>query len=128
MNLKDFFSFQVNTAFVSPQEKLLLLAGGVAFLLSIIFRIAASVAPNPFDKDFRHQLYRVFMFFGVGEMLWYLFRWQNIVFFGSHFMASLIALISVVWLVWVVVVFIKNYATKKEDWEKEQQKLKYLPK
>lgn len=132
MTLKNIFSyqnlFQINTAFLSPQEKILFLVGVVAFLLSIIFRISASLAPNPIDKEFRHKLYRVFMFCGVGEMLWYLVRWQNVPFFGTHFISGAIFFIAFVWLIWIIATVIKNYSSKKEAWNKEQLKLKYLQK
>ena len=132
MNLKSIFSYQnlfaFNTAYVSPQEKLMFLAGAVAFLLGIVLRISATLAPNPVDKKFRHNLYRVFMFFGISEIVWYLCRYENAPFFGTHFVAGLIFFISVIWLLILVWMFAKNYRSNKQEWDKEQLKLKYLPK
>jgi hypothetical protein len=96
--------------------------------LSIVLRISATLAPNPVDKKFRHNLYRVFMFFGVGEMLWYLCRDENVIFFGTHFVAGFIAVISVIWFLVIVWGFIRSYGKQKQEWDKEQLKLKYLPK
>ncbi len=132
MDIKNIFSyqnlFQINTAFISPGEKLFFMAGAISFLIAVILKIASILATSPVDKEYRNNFYKVFAFFGLGQMLWYVLRSQNITFFGTKFVAFLVILIAIIWFVWVVIKFIKNYSTKKDVWEKEQQKLKYLPK
>ncbi len=132
MNLKPFFTsqylFQINPGFIAPSEKLFAVAGIVLVLLAIVFKISAVLAPTPVDKKFRGKFFSLFLTIGLAELFWYFCRWQNAKFFGSHFMAWLIALIGLVWLGFVLVTIIKNYSKEKQVLEKEALKLKYLPK
>jgi hypothetical protein len=132
MNLKTFFTyqnlFQFNSAFISPQEKLFFFAGTILVLLAIVLKIAKSLAPNPIDVKYRQRFYQLFLWIGLLEIFWYLCRYENVQFFGTLFVASLIALIGAVWLVVILILALKGYKKEKNAWEKEQLKLKYLPK
>jgi hypothetical protein len=131
MNLKQFVSpqylFQFNTAYVSPQEKLFFLAGVILILLSVALKISSVLAPNPVDKKFRNKFYHLFLTIGLGEIFWYLCRYENAMFFGSLFVALLIILIGIVWFIGILVSIFKHYSEEKTAWEKEQVRLKYLP-
>ena len=132
MNIKSFFTqeylFQINSAVITPGEKLFLYSGAILVLLAIVLKIAESFAPSPVDKKLRNKLFSVFIFSGISELVWYFFRYENVMFFGSHFVAWLIVAIGAVWLILTLVKVLKNYSKEKEAWTKEQQKLKYLPK
>lgn len=132
MTIKDFFSyhnlFQFNTAYVSPQEKLFLIGGGVAILIAIVAKIAAVLAPSPVDKKFRSKIYRAFLFLGLSEVIWYFLRSQNVQFFGTLFMNLLLISIFLIWSGFIATSFFKNYKKEKVEWEKEQLKAKYLQK
>jgi hypothetical protein len=132
MNIKQFFTyqnlFQINTAFISPREKLFFLSGVILILLSIVLKISSVLAPNPVDGKYRQKFYHLFLSIGLVEILWYLCRYENAMFFGTHFVALLIVLIGLVWLVAILTGMFKNYKKEKDVWEKEQVKLKYLPK
>jgi hypothetical protein len=132
MNLKSFVSpqylFQINSAYVSPQEKLFFLAGVILILLSIVLKIASVLAPNPVDGKYRQKFYRLFLSIGLAEIFWYLCRYENVMFFGTRFVAFLIILIGFIWFVAVLAGMFKNYKKEKIVWEKEQVRLKYLPK
>ena len=120
--------FQINPLFINPQEKLFLFLGGALVLLAIVFKIAAVLAPSPMDKKVRNKFYGLFLTVGLLELLWYLFRWQNARFLGTPFVAWLLILIGLAWLVFILVGFFKSYKSEKGNWEKEQARLKYLPK
>jgi hypothetical protein len=130
--LKQFFSyqylFQVNTAFISPTEKLFFWFSVILVLLSIVLKISSKLSGNPIDTKFRQKFYRLFLTTGLLELFWYLCRWQNVRFFNTHFVAWLIILMGVIWLTVLLVKIFKNYGKEKVVWEKEQVKLKYLPK
>ncbi len=132
MNLKSYLTyqylFQTNTVFVSPQEKLFLLSGGILVLVAIVLKIAAVLSPNPVDQKFRNRFYRLFLTVGIAQTVWYLCRYENVLFFGTHFIALIIVLTGVVWLVAILTSAFKRYNADKTVWEKEQVKLKYLPK
>lgn len=132
MNIKSFFTqeylFNINRVMLQRTDKVFLALGILLFVLAIVFKLAERMAPNSVDKYFRNRLYRVFLTIGLSEMVWFAARYENVSFFGSHFVALLIGLIGLVWLVFVAKDFIKNYKTRLLEWEKQQQKLKYLPK
>ncbi len=132
MNLKSYFTsqylFQINSAFVSPGEKLVFAAGAVFTLLAVVLKIAAITAANPTDAKYRNKFYGVFLFLGLSQLFWYLCRYENVKFFGSHFVAWLFVLIGVIWLALILKSIFQNYRAEKMAWDKEQLKMKYLPK
>jgi len=132
MNLKQYLTpeylFHFNTAYVSPGEKLFFLAGIILLLLAAVLKISAVLAPSPVDSKYRQKFYHLFLWTGIGEVFWYLCRYENVGFFGTHFVALLWVLIGVIWLLAILVSVVKDYKKEKVVWEKEQVRLKYLPK
>lgn len=132
MNLKHYltseFLFQINTAYISPQEKLVLALGGALVLLAIVFKISARLAPTPADGKYRNKFYNLFLTIGASFVVWFGMRYENARFFGSHFVVLLLAVIGVIWFVAILVGAFRKYRTEKQTWEKEQLKLRYLPK
>ncbi len=124
---KDYL-FKVNTVILLRSDKLFFVIGGVLVVLAIIFKIASLYAPNPVDKVLRNKFYRLFLTTGILEVIWFGFRFENVPFFGTHFVALLILLIGAAWFVKLVVSTIMHYKGDKVSWEKDQVKLKYLPK
>jgi hypothetical protein len=133
MNLiKQFFTtqylFDVNTAFISPKEKLFFIAGLVLVLLAIVLKISTVLAANPVEKKYRQKFYSLFLSVGLGELFWYLCRYENVSVFDTKFFAWLVILIAVIWLVVILVSIARHYKDEKVFWEKEQVRMKYLPK
>ncbi len=132
MNLKPYFTsdylFQANTSYISVQEKLFFFLGAILILAGVILKISAVMAPLPVDAKYRQKFYLLFLSIGLSELFWYLCRYENVQFFSSHFVAWLIILIGLIWLAALLVSLLKNYSKEKQNWEKEQLKLKYLPK
>jgi hypothetical protein len=132
MNIKSFFTpqylFQINSAYVSPQEKLFFLGGVILILLSIVLKISAILAPNPVDQKYRQKFYHLLLSIGLGEIFWYLCRYENVSFFSTRFITFLILLIGLIWFFAILASMFKNYKKEKDAWDKEQVRLKYLPK
>jgi hypothetical protein len=132
MDIKSFFTpqylFQVNSAFISPKEKLFFLSGVILVLLSIVLKIAAVLSASPVDAKYRNKFFSLFLSIGLSQVVWYLCRYENVTFFDSRFVEWLIVFIAVAWFVVIVVKAIKNYGKEKVVWQKEQVRLKYLPK
>ena len=65
MNIKQYFIsenlFQINTAVVSPGEKVFFMAGVVLVLLAIVTKIAGKLAPTPVDSKYRGKFYSLFL-------------------------------------------------------------------
>ncbi|HVY67995.1 MAG TPA: hypothetical protein VHA30_03840, partial [Patescibacteria group bacterium] len=102
---------------------------GLAFVvLAAILKVAAVLSPTPVDGMVRNRLFRLLLTVGLCEVAWFGARYENVSFFGSHFLALLILLIGLVWFGFIAKYFIKGYASEKSGYTKEQMKLKYLPK
>jgi hypothetical protein len=132
MNIKELLSskflFQIDRVMLHREDKVFLVAGAILVVLAVIFKLAAIYAPTPIDAKYRQKFYNLFLTIGLSEVVWFGARYYFIGFFGSHFVALLILLIGLAWLVFIVSKMVKNYRTEKVFWEKEQIKLKYLPK
>lgn len=129
--LKQFFTtqylFNVNSAFISPKEKLFFLVGAILVLLGVVLKISSVLSPNPIDKKYRQKFYLLFLTVGLLELFWYLCRYENVRFFNTHFVAWIYILIGIIWFVVILVKAFRNYSREKMLWEKDQVKLKYLP-
>jgi len=114
-------------AVLTRTDKLFLLLGAIAVVLAVLMKIASATAQNPIDKKYREKPYRLLLTVGLWEIIWFGCRYENVRFFGTHFVALLGLLIALVWFVMIVVKMIRNYRGEKSAWEKEQVKLRYLP-
>jgi hypothetical protein len=122
------YLFTVNRVFLARSDKLFFVVGAALVIVAIVFKIAALYAPNPLDKILRNKFFNLFLTIGLLEVVWFGARYENIMFFGSHFLALLILLIGLVWFIFLAASIMKNYRSDKLMWEKEQVRLKYLPK
>ena len=130
--LKQFLSpqylFQINRVLIAESDKWFFVAGMALAIMAIVFKLGALYAPDPVNKKYRQKFFSFLLSIGLAEMVWYGARAQNVNFFGTHFVAWLIALIGLVWLAVLLVKMFRNYGKEKRAWDKEQVKLKYLPK
>lgn len=124
---KDYL-FNINRVLLTRSDKLIFVIGAVLVVVAIVFKIAALYAPTPVDKLLRNKFYKLFLTIGLLEVVWFGFRYEEVTFFGSHFVAFVILLIGAIWFVQLIFSIFKNYKADKTVWEKEQIKLKYLPK
>ena len=122
------FLFQIDRVMLSRADNIFLTVGLCLTVLAIVFKLAALYAPNPVDAKFRGKFYSLFLTIGLSEIVWFGFRYQNVNFFGSHFVAMLMLVIGVLWFGWIAIKMFRHYGREKTDWDKEQVKLKYLPK
>jgi hypothetical protein len=100
----------------------------VALIIAGILKLAQKFALNPVDAKLRGKLFGPFLFLGIAQIVWYGARVQFIRFFGSHFLAILFCLLFFGWLGMLLAKIFKTYTQEKTLWEKEQVKIKYLPK
>lgn len=132
MNFKGLFTFQylfqINRVMIVRGDKIFAAIGAILIVLAVLFKLAAVFAPTPVDKKYRQKFFNLFLSIGLYEAIWFGARAQTITFFGSHFVALVGLLIGSVWLVIIIIKMIKNYSREKQGFEKEQVKLKYLPK
>lgn len=131
MSFKEFFTyqylFQIDRVLVHRSDKALAFLGAGLLVLGLVFKLSAMYAPTPVDGKYRGKLFKLFFSIGLAEIIWYGFRAQLVMFFGSHFAAFLILLIGLIWFVALAIKMAKHYGAEKAEWEKQQVKLKYLP-
>lgn len=132
MNLKSLFTikslFEINRISIDSTDKFFLMLGVLLFVLGAVFKLSSVYAPSPVDKKYRGKFYAVFLTIGFLEVAWFGARSQFVRFFGTRFAALFILLIGIILFFVVLVKMLKNYKKEKMEWEKEQVRLKYLPK
>lgn len=122
------FLFEINRIQIQQADKFFLLVGVIAVVFAVIFKLSAKLSPSPIDAKYRNKFYALFLFLSLSEIFWFGARVQLVKFFGTHFIAILVILVAFVWFAAVVWKMVRNYRKEKTEWEKEQVKLKYLPK
>lgn len=134
MNLSKTFQhvFTVNYIFdfsgmtIIQSDRLYMIVGFLMVFLAAVFQTIAIYSKNPIKKMFWHRLSSPLGVGGILEVLWYVARYENIKLFGSHFVAWLIGIIVLVWIYFPIRYFFSRYKHDKQNWEKQQIKLKYL--
>lgn len=121
------YLFQISYTGLSRSDKEFLLLGALALVFAVMFKFAAVFSPTPVDKKYRNRLFNLLLTVGLWELVWFLLRSQDIIFFGTHFVALLGLLIGLIWLAMIVSSMFKSYSSEKQTWEKEQVRLRYLP-
>ena len=121
------YLFQIDSFMLYRSDKLFLLIGAVAIVLAAVLKIAAKTAPSPVDQKYRGKFFSLLLTVGIWELAWFACRYENIRFFGTHFIALIGLVVGLIWLVSIAVSMYRHYTSEKQSWEKEQVRLKYLP-
>jgi Ca2+/Na+ antiporter len=111
---------------LAKSDKVFFVLGGCLFVLGLGLRLFAWRAKNPINKKLFRRSAKLFDTIGILEVLWFGMRYENVRFFGTHFVALLCLLIGLVWLGFLVHYFFTAYPNEKRALEKQQLKEKYL--
>lgn len=122
------YLFQTEGVILSRSDKIFFMAACLSLLLSVVFKIAELMSKNPVDKNFRGKYFNLFLTLAIWELVWFGSRYESVRFFGSHFVALLGFIVAGVWFVLLTIKMAKEYRPAVSAWEKEQVRLKYLPK
>lgn len=120
------YLFAINRVAISRSDWIFLILGGALVLVGILFAIWAKVNKVSVTKILLARYAKCFFVIGLLEVVWFGARYEYINFLGSHFMALLIGLVGLVWVGFIVWSNLTSFRKNKQQWEKEQQKLKYL--
>jgi Ca2+/Na+ antiporter len=105
-SLKAFLSpqylFTINSVLLAKSDKVFFVLGGCLFVLGLGLRLFAWRAKNPINKKLFRRSAKLFATIGILEVLWFGMRYENVRFFGTHFVALLCLLIGLVWLGFLV--------------------------
>lgn len=127
---KRFFSvqhqFKIDPSNLSKTDHGILLAGIILVVVSLILRATTFFVNDKLKRGLLMRFYHLTLLIGLLEAIWYVLRFENVQFFGSHFVAYLIGLVGVVWLGFILKYWWKVYPAQREKQRKEQVRLKYL--
>lgn len=107
-------------------DRMYMIAGLLMVLLGTAFKLISNFSKNPVTAHLWHRLATPLIVGGVLEVLWLASREQNIKLFGSHFVALIIGIVVLVWIYFPIMHYFKEYKQRKDKWEKQQVKLKYM--
>lgn len=122
------YLFQIDRLYLSPSDWWFLYIGVGLIVLAVLLRVWQRFLKNPYDAKTMNRLFVLTLIAGIIEVIWFGARYQNVMFFGTHFVALLILLILIVWGSVIKIKFLKNRSKLTEAWQKEQLKQKYLNK
>lgn len=122
---KDYL-FAINRVALTRSDKMFLWIGIVAAAVGLVLWLVKFYVTNPVDKKFLNKLAKIIFTTGLLEVLWFGARYENVMFFGTHFVAIIILLGAAALMVWSAVKYIRSRKTETGNWEKEQVKQKYL--
>jgi hypothetical protein len=122
---KDYL-FAINRVALTRSDKMFLWLGVGAAVVGIVLWLIKFYVSNPVDKKFLNKLAKIISATGLLEILWFGARYENVMFFGTHFVAIVILLGSVAFTIWTAVKYLRNRKIETGTWQKEQVKQKYL--
>jgi hypothetical protein len=132
MNIRHLFTksflFQPEYVGVQRADKVIVILGLVAIFVAIAFKVASIYSGTPALKKYTVKFYHLFLTMGISTALWYACVYEHLRFLSWRAIPGLLFIWGVVWFVRIVVHMARNYSSEKETYEKEQLKLKYLPK
>lgn len=120
------FLFSINPLGVEKIDKLFVLTSVCLIVLSIGLRFYSKVTKNDITTRLLKRLFKLLLTIGLLGVVWFGARYENVKFFGSHFVYLIIILVGLVWLGFIVSYIFRNFRKEKNAWEKEQLKLKYI--
>jgi hypothetical protein len=120
------YIFDFTSMIPVQSDRLYLIVGLAMTVVGAVFKIISAFSTNPVSRRLWQRLASPFITIGILEALWFLARQQNIKLFGSHFVAWLMGIVFLVWLYFPIRYLIGSYRYEKQQWEKQQIKLKYI--
>lgn len=122
------FWFQIDRTLIHKSEYAAIVTGGVLLLLSLAIYLYARTSSIPQLKAWWNKIATVSLITGLLSGLWFGLRYEAIRFFGSRFILGLIFGAWVIRIAYLIYVYFVKMGKQKLEWQKEQAKLKYLPK
>ena len=122
------FWFQIDRTLIHKSEYASVIAGGALFLLSLAIYLYARTVSIPQLKTWWNKIGTVSLVTALLSGLWFGLRYEAIRFFGSRFTLGLIFGAWLIRILYLAYVYFIKMGKQKTEWEKEQAKLKYLPK
>jgi len=107
-------------------DKAFLIIGAALTIAGIIFRLTSMSSHHPPARRMWRRLSLWALTIGLVEVLWFILRYQQAMYLGSHLVAFLILLIGIIWLVPLLKYWLGQYRHDVGQWQKDQVKQKYI--
>ncbi len=120
------FLFFINPLVLDKTDKFFALISICFIALSVGLKLFCRASKNIIVKKILQRLFNLCATIGFSGVLWFGARYQNVKFFGSHFVFIIIMLIALVWFGFIAYYFFSKFRNEKIAWEKEQLKFKYI--
>ncbi len=120
------YLFQVDRVVLHLSDWIFLGIGVGLVAAAIITKLFALFINHPVRKHLLDRFFKAFLFTGLVEALWFGFRYENANVIGTHFVALLVLLIGLLCLIPIIKYYFTKYSPEREQWDKEQLKLKYI--
>lgn len=120
------YLFEIDRIALQRSDNMFFVLGIILVVAATVLRVTNMYIQNPVVKKFQHRWFKLAATIGVLEVVWFGLRWENVRFFGTHFIALIILVIGVFWTVAILKYAWRTFALDKQQWEKQQLKLKYL--
>lgn len=109
-------------------DKVFLIFGAAFVGLAVVLKIVQTLAKHPVKRRLVGKVYVLALTLGLALVVWFGARYQNVKFFGTHFVALLLCLLAGIWLAAILAYWFRKFPSEKQEWDKAQARLKYLPK
>lgn len=120
------FWFGYDRFMIHVTDKAILLAGALFLFFGFVALAFSFFAKNQFLAKVAKWKAKILIIGGLGEILWFGLRYQNVQVFGTRFVALLILLAMLVWLYFPAKYFFSRYKTDLAEAERKANKDKYL--
>lgn len=120
------YLFTIDRLNLAPTDWWYMYIGIGLVVIAAALRIVERALKNPFDRQLARKLFVLCLFAGLAEIIWFGARYQNVRFFGTHFVALIILLATFVWGSILKIRYWMKRSGQLSAWQKEQIKQKYL--
>lgn len=120
------FFFAIDRVRIHRSDWAVLIFGGALVILGVVKTVLKRYRANPVAKALLGRFAKLFLTIGFLEAFWFGLRYQEVVWFGTRIVPVLIFLVGIVWLGFILKYYFGIYRVEQANWQKEQQKLKYL--
>lgn len=120
------FWFAIDRSMLHNSDKLILLLGGLLFIIGIAIFIYSKAVNNQFLSLVARRISKIFVTIGILEILWFGLRYQLVQVFGTHTAAALILSAGIIWMYWPIKYLVTHYKEDMERAQREANREKYL--
>lgn len=120
------FWFDIDPTRVHGVDYALLSLAVLLFLVGLAATVYAKKRVDPFSKEIYKKFGSIAVTIGLLEVFWFLLRYENITYLGTHFVAALVFVFGLIWAFFVFRKIGRTYKVNIQNWHKEQVKQKYL--